>query len=325
MALATRCPQCGASFRVVADQLKLRGGLVRCGDCRTVFDAIGTLSYLREDGPEPDGAAKSGGQAGAASDRATAQDTDERSNPPTLMFRESAPEPAAEVMAARPTQESQGASAGDHAPADPADSRAAEAAGEIHPDERSDVEPEADRAAPDEPTPATTPLFLREPGDGRARRWAWGGVAAVLASALAGQVLVVWHADLLARWPRLYPVAVAICQRLPCTPHWPMRAEQIAVVGSELQAVPNTGLLELNAVLRNRAAIRLQQPALELTLTDTRNRIILRRVFRPEDYAPATGERADGALPPGEDTAIRIHFEAPGVAPVGFVLYPFYL
>ena len=27
MALATKCPQCGAMFRVVADQLKLRGGL----------------------------------------------------------------------------------------------------------------------------------------------------------------------------------------------------------------------------------------------------------------------------------------------------------
>src|SRR5512145_164883 len=46
MALATKCPQCGALFRVVADQLKLRGGLVRCGQCRAVFDAIGSLTYL---------------------------------------------------------------------------------------------------------------------------------------------------------------------------------------------------------------------------------------------------------------------------------------
>jgi len=46
MALAARCPHCGALFRVVADQLKLRGGMVRCGDCRRVFDAIGSLSYV---------------------------------------------------------------------------------------------------------------------------------------------------------------------------------------------------------------------------------------------------------------------------------------
>ena len=46
MALATRCPNCHALFRVAADQLKLRGGLVRCGACRHVFDATGTLSYI---------------------------------------------------------------------------------------------------------------------------------------------------------------------------------------------------------------------------------------------------------------------------------------
>lgn len=38
MALATRCPFCQTTFRVAQDQLKLRGGLVRCGSCREVFD-----------------------------------------------------------------------------------------------------------------------------------------------------------------------------------------------------------------------------------------------------------------------------------------------
>ncbi|MEF9997237.1 MAG: zinc-ribbon domain-containing protein, partial [Burkholderiaceae bacterium] len=46
MALATRCPACHSVFRVVADQLKLRGGLVRCGQCNMVFDAINALTYL---------------------------------------------------------------------------------------------------------------------------------------------------------------------------------------------------------------------------------------------------------------------------------------
>jgi predicted Zn finger-like uncharacterized protein len=37
--LVTRCPACRTAFRVVADQLRLRQGLVRCGQCDTVFDA----------------------------------------------------------------------------------------------------------------------------------------------------------------------------------------------------------------------------------------------------------------------------------------------
>jgi len=53
MALATCCPKCHALFRVVADQLKLRGGLVRCGACRHVFDAISTLSYVDDASVRP--------------------------------------------------------------------------------------------------------------------------------------------------------------------------------------------------------------------------------------------------------------------------------
>lgn len=37
--LITRCPACSTAFRVVADQLRLRGGRVRCGICHHVFDA----------------------------------------------------------------------------------------------------------------------------------------------------------------------------------------------------------------------------------------------------------------------------------------------
>ncbi|MBP7566480.1 MAG: DUF3426 domain-containing protein [Burkholderiaceae bacterium] len=35
----TRCPACGTLFRVVADQLKISDGWVRCGHCAEVFDA----------------------------------------------------------------------------------------------------------------------------------------------------------------------------------------------------------------------------------------------------------------------------------------------
>jgi len=46
MALATRCPHCHTTFRVAADQLKLRGGIVRCGACQQVFDGNAHLVDL---------------------------------------------------------------------------------------------------------------------------------------------------------------------------------------------------------------------------------------------------------------------------------------
>lgn len=39
MSLITTCPSCGTRFRVVADQLRISEGWVRCGQCQEVFDA----------------------------------------------------------------------------------------------------------------------------------------------------------------------------------------------------------------------------------------------------------------------------------------------
>src|SRR3982751_4619035 len=39
MSLITRCPACGTMFKVVADQLKVSQGWVRCGHCSEGFDA----------------------------------------------------------------------------------------------------------------------------------------------------------------------------------------------------------------------------------------------------------------------------------------------
>lgn len=50
--LVTRCPACRTAFRLVADQLRLRQGLVRCGQCDTVFDAREHLIEL----PAPEAA-----------------------------------------------------------------------------------------------------------------------------------------------------------------------------------------------------------------------------------------------------------------------------
>jgi predicted Zn finger-like uncharacterized protein len=43
MSLITRCTSCGTLFKVVADQLKISEGWVRCGQCATVFDAQANL------------------------------------------------------------------------------------------------------------------------------------------------------------------------------------------------------------------------------------------------------------------------------------------
>jgi predicted Zn finger-like uncharacterized protein len=45
----TQCPDCGIAFRVTADVLKQAAGMVRCGGCRSAFNA---LSFLSESMPK---------------------------------------------------------------------------------------------------------------------------------------------------------------------------------------------------------------------------------------------------------------------------------
>ena len=65
MALATTCPQCKTSFKVIPDQLKLRRGLVRCGVCQHVFSGIDYLRYVDDSGKARQKSAASPGSAGA--------------------------------------------------------------------------------------------------------------------------------------------------------------------------------------------------------------------------------------------------------------------
>lgn len=60
MTLATRCPICEALFRVSPDQLRARGGQVRCGHCKAVFDGLAHLV------PESDRPASWGDETAAA-------------------------------------------------------------------------------------------------------------------------------------------------------------------------------------------------------------------------------------------------------------------
>jgi predicted Zn finger-like uncharacterized protein len=66
--LATRCPHCRTTFRVVQDQLKLRGGLVRCGACKEIFNGTDHLLRPLEPSapaaaPQPDTAAPAASSA----------------------------------------------------------------------------------------------------------------------------------------------------------------------------------------------------------------------------------------------------------------------
>jgi hypothetical protein len=186
-------------------------------------------------------------------------------------------------------------------------------------------------APPDAEAPTTEePAFIRAAKRAPRRGFSvfYSGGSALLALLAATQLAIVFRTELMTRWPDLRPALVQLCASFGCSIGWPAQPDQLAVMGSELQAIAGTDVLELTAVVRNRASFTQALPALEVTLTDSRNRAVARKVFTAADYLGAAGEpraRIDDGLTAGTDLTIRVYFEARGVQAAGFLVYPFHL
>ncbi|MCA3220425.1 MAG: DUF3426 domain-containing protein [Burkholderiales bacterium] len=349
MALATRCPKCKALFRVVADQLKLRGGLVRCGSCRHVFDAIGSLTYVDDITVQKQPAAATPAVAAApapaqsppAADRPAR--SEKRLEPsrridlagseagvPTLILTD----PPTPIQGTRQSETPVSAAAAAERPPvviardeDAVRTRREGRRQRKLDDERAHAgaAQNPDEVRGDEPAAAE---FLQGRQQSRSVSVVFGGGSLLLFALMLLQLAVVFRVELSTQFPTLRPTLVQLCKPINCDVGWPTRAESLALVGTELQAVPGTDVLELTAVIRNRASFTVALPAIEVTLTDTNSRDVARKVFAPVDYFASSGQssnRIDEGLAAGADYEVRIHFEARGLSAAGYRVYPFYL
>ncbi len=107
MSQITRCPACGTTFKVVADQLRISDGWVRCGQCKDVFDAS---AHLLPSGPARRGAAppppppQAAAPAPGAAAAPFTSPTPSTSPSASTASERSAPPPAAQVRVAGPDE-----------------------------------------------------------------------------------------------------------------------------------------------------------------------------------------------------------------------------
>ena len=248
-ALATRCPACGTVFRVVPDQLRVSEGWVRCGRCTEVFNAPETLVDM---------------DTGA---------------------RQRLPEAERQTLVATPDSPENAAGLRD-----------------TPPDARLDTLPDADAdALPDllpdpraEPDDRPPPSFVRRAE--QAARWrrprvrlALGAGIVVASAVLAAQVVYTYRDLTAARWPALQPALAQACVALRCELGAPRLLDGLAVQSSGLSRADASDLYRLAVTLRNQADIDLALPAIDLSLTDSQGRLVLRRVLPLSALAQASG------------------------------------
>jgi len=347
--MKTRCPDCQTTFRVTPEQLKARAGKVRCGHCQAVFNALDSLldetvasaprlpSPLPVTPPAPSFAPLTQRPDAAAPQPEKPFVADD--SPPNLepifsepTFAEPAfSEPAfSEPIFAEP------------AVAEPAFAEPAVTDESVT--EPAIVEPTLTESAAQELGKATGLIMPREttaipgyskwaegvmaapvsPEPEKAARWPFTVAALLLVMALAAQLVFRFRSEIAITLPSLRPALELLCRTLDAEIPLPRHVELVSIETSDLQTDPARGnLLVLNATLRNRANYGQAYPSLELTLTDTQDAAIARRVFAPAEYLP-TKIPAGQPFAANSDVAVRLWIEAKEIAAAGYRLYVFY-
>ncbi|MDO8279036.1 MAG: DUF3426 domain-containing protein [Burkholderiaceae bacterium] len=304
MSLITRCPACGTMFKVVPDQLRISEGWVRCGHCSEVFDASAHIQDEPSAVPQP-----------------VPQPVQMPSPvPPDVPASPPAP------VAAEPTVEARIPAAAGPAFDAPLPAASAEPSERTEPifvsefNWRSSDETGAyalDLPARDPPAPEALATDLIEPlppvteaplGDlsfvRDARRKAFwrrplvrvllAAITVLLVLILAAQAL--WQErDRVAVWqPSLKPWLQAMCEPLDCTVGPPRQIEAVAIDSSTFVKLRDDAY-RLTLGLRNLGTTAVAMPAIELTLTDAQEQLVLRRVLSPAELGASTDALAGSA------------------------------
>jgi predicted Zn finger-like uncharacterized protein len=296
--MKTTCPHCHTAFRVHEEQLEQHGGDVRCGRCGEIFNGYECLD--ERDGTHP-----------------LAAEKPEPSPPPLPpdTFAQETPDAATAAPASAPA-------ASTPEPVVP-DGPEEEAAG-----------PEEEAAEPDEepPAPAEMPApQIEAPGAEQGaqedrpvgRRWPWVMACLFALAGLAAQAGLVFRTELSLSQPGLRPALEQLCSLAGCQIELPRQTEQLSIESSELQADPaRVETVILLASLRNRSPHPQAYPLLELTLTDSQDRMVARRTFQPREYHPKADLSAGFAA--GSDIQVKLPLQLKDLQAVGYRLYLYY-
>lgn len=302
MTYTTQCPNCQTRFKVNDSQLAAADGLVRCGRCSHVFKAPDHFVVTRP-APEPVPAAPQ--EDVEAFQRALSEAMQNRhiSTPIGNPFDdpEPAPAPEPEVFGSR---------------------RRAEAthAEEVRP---SRAEPE------DEPLFTDADAVEEEAARAHKPAGPWlNGLLAALAAIgvlfLAAQLVYINRTRIAAEVPESRPTLESLCRALDCEVPWPTDIARIRTEWSELAFVPDyPNLIQLSATLKNHAQYPQAYPMLEVTLKDSDDQVLIRKVFAPKEYLKPDDLKL-GRFNGNSEVKVTMRLDAGKVHAMGYSLYWFY-
>ena len=159
---------------------------------------------------------------------------------------------------------------------------------------------------------------------GRAVRIFMAAGSVFLLLGLLAQSAYVFRDQIAAWLPASKPILAEACTYLGCQVGLPAQIEAVSIESSELQTLSaNAKTFVLTILLRNHSATEQAWPNVELTLNDTNEKPIARRVFLPREYLKEPADAKKGFAARSEQ-AVKLHFELAQLKASGYRVYLFY-
>ena len=137
------------------------------------------------------------------------------------------------------------------------------------------------------------------------------------------QVIVQERDRVMAQVPSVRQAFERMCQTLGCSAPLARQIESVMIDDAAFNRLDEQ-VYQLSFTLRNTAPVDLALPALELTLTDSRDETLMRRAFRPRELQTGVRSLRAGAELNGK-LILNIDFPAESTGPAGYRLVAFYL
>ena len=152
----------------------------------------------------------------------------------------------------------------------------------------------------------------------------WTVLAFILSMVLVSQAAYAFRTEIMVLLPQARSHYMRFCESMGCSIGLPKLSSYLHIEASDLKAVDPSHPSEIQLLLsvRNRAPIELAYPAFELTLTDSSEHAIARRMFLPAEYLPSTAQ-AEG-LKAGTELPIQLYLDTGALRAAGYRLYLFY-
>ncbi|HEX4986916.1 MAG TPA: zinc-ribbon and DUF3426 domain-containing protein [Burkholderiales bacterium] len=186
------------------------------------------------------------------------------------------------------------------------------------------AEPPSSRPSPPDPAASLYEWEFRMPPSPR-HTLAWACAALVLLLLLAVQGALAFRAEVTAAFPQAANWYAHACRSLGCTFPPAKFLNYLHIEASDLNVVDpaRPEEIEVSLAVRNRAPIDMRYPAFELTLTDSAEQAIARRVFLPPEYFGKSMPSA-ALLRAGGDMSVRMYLDTGKLRAAGYRIYLFY-